>query len=89
MKTLLVLLVGCLLSVAFAEDIYKWVDAQGNVHYGDNPGERSARKWANCPVYQPMRRRQSRSSSRSRQKPTAKRKRRRLTKTLWIIEVSP
>lgn len=49
MKTLLVLLVGCLLSVASTADIYKWVDAQGNVHYGDDPGERSAEKMDQLP----------------------------------------
>lgn len=49
MKTLLVLLVGCLLSVASAEGIYKWFDAQGNVHYGDNPGERPAKKMNQLP----------------------------------------
>ena len=26
-----------LASVAFAGDIYKWIDEQGNVHYGDRP----------------------------------------------------
>jgi len=37
----------CLLaavSTATASDIYKWVDAEGNVHYGDRPvGEQSQR----------------------------------------------
>ncbi|MBT8084536.1 MAG: DUF4124 domain-containing protein [Woeseia sp.] len=34
------LYVAALLPVcAFAGDIYKWTDAAGNVHYGDNPAE--------------------------------------------------
>jgi hypothetical protein len=28
-------------SVVFAGDIYKWTDADGNIHYGDRPGEGS------------------------------------------------
>ena len=49
MKVLLVLLVGCLLSVASIADIYKWVDAQGNVYYGDEPGGRAAKKMEQLP----------------------------------------
>ena len=49
MKTLFVLLLGCLLSVASAADIYKWFDAEGNVHYGDEPGGGSARKMEQLP----------------------------------------
>ena len=49
MKFLLVLLVGCLLSVASIADIYKWVDAQGNVYYGDEPGGRAAKKMEQLP----------------------------------------
>ncbi|NNE60059.1 MAG: DUF4124 domain-containing protein [Woeseia sp.] len=34
------LCVAALLPIcAFAGDIYKWTDAAGNVHYGDNPAE--------------------------------------------------
>jgi hypothetical protein len=34
-----VLLMGCLLlsPLAFAGKVYKWVDSQGNVHYGERP----------------------------------------------------
>ena len=49
MKTLFILLVGCILSVASADSIYKWVDAQGNVHYGDEPGQSSAKKLKQLP----------------------------------------
>ncbi len=49
MKTLFILLVSCLLSVAGADSIYKWVDAQGNVHYGDEPGQSSAQKMKQLP----------------------------------------
>ena len=49
MKTLFVLLLGCLLGMATAADIYKWVDTQGNVHYGDEPGGGSARKMDQLP----------------------------------------
>ncbi len=49
MKILFILLVGCILSVASADSIYKWVDAQGNVHYGDEPGQSSAQKMKQLP----------------------------------------
>ncbi len=49
MKILFILLVGCLLGVASADSIYKWVDAQGNVHYGDEPGQSSAKKMKQLP----------------------------------------
>lgn len=49
MKILFILLVSCLLSVAAAGGIYKWVDAQGNVHYSDEPGQKSAKKVEQLP----------------------------------------
>lgn len=49
MKNLMILLVGCILSVASADSIYKWVDAQGNVNYGDEPGQSSAQKMKQLP----------------------------------------
>ena len=40
----LITLIFCFSSifVAQAESVYKWVDAQGNVHYGDRPQNNSA-----------------------------------------------
>ena len=49
MKTLFILLVSCILSIASADSIYKWTDAQGNVHYGDEPGQSSAKKMNQLP----------------------------------------
>ncbi|MGH8541146.1 MAG: DUF4124 domain-containing protein [Stenotrophobium sp.] len=33
-----------LTGLAFAGSVYKWTDAQGHVHYGDNPAKLSAQK---------------------------------------------
>jgi hypothetical protein len=49
MKILLILVVSCILTVATADSIYKWVDAQGVVHYGDEPGQSSAKKMGKLP----------------------------------------
>jgi len=38
-STLLIAATLLLSGDAFASDIYKWTDAQGNVHYGDKPSE--------------------------------------------------
>ena len=35
--TTIALILGAALSTAAASEIYKWVDAEGNVHYGDRP----------------------------------------------------
>ena len=49
MKTLFILLLSCLLGVATADAIYKWVDDQGNVHYSDEPGDGGAKKMNQLP----------------------------------------
>lgn len=52
MKMLAVMLLlawGC----ASAADAYKWVDEDGRVHYGDQPGNASARE-ITLPATQPM-----------------------------------
>lgn len=49
MKILFILIVSCILSVASADSIYKWVDDQGVVHYGDEPGQESAEKMNQLP----------------------------------------
>ncbi len=49
MKTLFILIVSCILGVASAAGIYKWVDSQGVVHYGDEPGQSSAEKMGRLP----------------------------------------
>lgn len=38
----MLLLLGC--AVASAAGVYKWVDENGKVHYGDQPGHSSARE---------------------------------------------
>ena len=38
------LMIGLLLSVSAAAGVYKWVDAQGNVHYSDKPQGQAAEK---------------------------------------------
>ncbi|MDO9372281.1 MAG: DUF4124 domain-containing protein [Gammaproteobacteria bacterium] len=38
----MVLLLGC--AAASAAGVYKWVDENGKVHYGDHPGNSSARE---------------------------------------------
>lgn len=45
MRVLVLLLLGCLLlpGLASAGKVYRWVDAQGRVHYGDQPA-RDARE---------------------------------------------
>lgn len=45
MRALILLLLGCLLApgLASAGKVYRWVDAQGRVHYGDQPA-RDARE---------------------------------------------
>ena len=57
MKTLLTLLLVSILSVASADVIYKWVDGQGNVHYGEEPGQQSAERMDQLPglsTYEPV-----------------------------------
>jgi hypothetical protein len=49
MRSLFILLVSCMLSVVSADSIYKWVDAQGNVSYGDEPGQNAAKKMNQLP----------------------------------------
>ncbi len=49
MKILFILLIACLVSLASAENIYKWTDAQGNVHYGDEPNQGGAKKMGKLP----------------------------------------
>ena len=44
MKYFLLILLSMFLSAAWAADVYKWVDAEGNVHYGDQPDAKQAKK---------------------------------------------
>ena len=37
MRPIVLVLACALCAPAFAGDVYKWKDAQGNVHYGDKP----------------------------------------------------
>lgn len=49
LAVMLLLAWGC----ASAADVYKWVDENGRVHYGDQPGNASARE-ITLPATQPM-----------------------------------
>ncbi len=44
-KTTLVFLAGVMLfSMASAQQVYKWVDSKGKVHYGDTPTSTNPKK---------------------------------------------
>ena len=42
----------CTGSAAFAGEVYKWKDAQGRVHYGDQPAQGSEKIEVNAPASQ-------------------------------------
>lgn len=50
MKILIIFAGALLLAISVqAEDIYKWVDSEGNVHYGDEPRGTTAKKMTRLP----------------------------------------
>lgn len=66
MRALTLLL--CLLTLPVQAEVYRWVDAQGNVHYGDRSPQRAAQP-AKLPPLQLIPGQPSRSSSRTGTRP--------------------
>lgn len=44
MKFVMLIVLAVVVPVAWAGDVYKWVDSEGTVHYGDQPGAKKAKK---------------------------------------------